>query len=285
MTRVLVLGARGQLGSALRETFGEAFEVLAPERAEVDLLIPGAARAAIRRLRPDLVLNAAADNRVDRAEDDPLPVLRVNALAVGELAEASASVGARLVHFGSDFVFDGRGERPYVEDDEPAPISVYGASKLLGERLAAAAPGALVLRVESLFGGRPAHSTIDRLVGALARGEEARVFSDRTLTPSYVPDVAAAVRALVERESPGGLYHVVSSGVTTWEALAREAARLLGLASPRLVPVSVHDVPMRAPRPRACALSNAKLRAAGVGMPSWTDALARAVAERVTARE
>jgi dTDP-4-dehydrorhamnose reductase len=284
MTRVLVLGARGQLGSALARAFGGRHAVLGPERSEVDLAVPGAARAAVLRLRPSLILNAAADNGVDRAEDDPLPALRVNALAVGELAEASASVGARLVHFGSDFVFDGRAERPYTEEDEPAPLSVYGASKLLGERLAACAPGALVLRVESLFGGCPARSTIDRLVDALLRGEEVRVFSDRTLTPSYVPDVAAAVRALVEREAPGGLYHVVSSGGTTWEALAREAARLLGVSSPRLVAASVHDVPMRAPRPRACALSNAKLRAAGVEMPAWNDALARAIAGRTTSR-
>lgn len=281
MTRVLLLGARGQLGSALREAFSGTSEVLAPERSEVDLAVPGAARAAVRRLRPSLILNAAADNGVDRAEDDPLPALRVNALAVGELAEASASVGARLVHFGSDFVFDGRASRPYVEDDEPAPLSVYGASKLLGERLAACAPGALVLRVESLFGGCPARSTIDRLVDALSRGEEVRVFSDRTLTPSYVPDVVSAVRALLERRA-AGLHHVVSSGVTTWEELAREAARLLGAPSLRIVPVGVHDVPMRATRPRACALSNAKLRAAGVEMPAWNDALARAIAGRAT---
>ena len=149
-------------------------------------------------------------------------------------------------------------------------------SKLLGEWLAAAAPRAYVLRVESLFGGVYVRSSVDRLVAALERGEPLRVFADRTLTPSYVADVVEATCRLVETGAPAGLYHCVNSGVTNWLELAEELARLTGRsATARLEPVASASVPLKAKRPQYSALSNAKLRAAGVEMPEWRDALRR----------
>jgi dTDP-4-dehydrorhamnose reductase len=177
------------------------------------------------------------------------------------------------VHYSTDFVFDGRATRPYTEDDEPRPESVYAASKLLGEWFAREAPRAFVLRVESLFGGRVAKSSIDRIIDALLDGREARAFSDRTVSPSYVVDVAAATQALLEHGEPG-LYHCVNGGFATWYDVAREIARRLGVDGP-VVPISVKDLALAAPRPQFAALSNAKLERAGVRMPSWQDALAR----------
>jgi dTDP-4-dehydrorhamnose reductase len=199
---------------------------------------------------------------------------------VRSLAAAAARTGATLVHYSTDFVFDGVDRTtPYTEADPPRPQSVYGTSKLVGEWLAATAPRAYVLRVESLFGGVYVRSSVDKLVAGLEKGEPLRVFADRTLTPSYVADVVEATCRLVESDAPAGLYHCVNSGVTTWLELAEELARLTGrTATARLEPVPFASVPLKAKRPQYCALSNAKLRAAGVEMPEWRDALRRYLA-------
>jgi len=178
------------------------------------------------------------------------------------------------VHFSTDFVFDGTAATPYTESDAPAPPNVYGQSKLVGEWMAAGSPHHYVLRVESLFGGPAAHSSIDKIVTALRKGQPARVFVDRVVSPSFVDDVVEATWRLVETKAPYGTYHVVNTGESTWYRVAEEIAAILGVP-PILEGMRMADVPMRAPRPRYCALSNARLRAAGVDMPSWQDALAR----------
>jgi dTDP-4-dehydrorhamnose reductase len=250
-------------------------EVVALTRADVDLTDHHRVMSIVGDARPDVVINCSAHNAVDRAEDDPATALAVNSFAVQSLARAAAAANAVFVHYSTDFVFDGLAEHPYVETDPTNPRSVYGQSKLIGEWLAGeTSAGAYVLRVESLFGGPAAKSSVDKIVGALRSEQEAPVFVDRTVTPSYVEDVAAATWALVTARAPSGVYHVVNSGVTTWHDLGREIARLLDCA-PRLRPVKVSDIPMRAPRPQYCALSNAKLANAGFRMPTWQDALRR----------
>ena len=155
-----------------------------------------------------------------------------------------------------------RHDRPYTEDDRPNPRSVYAVSKLLGEWFAADAPRAYVLRVESLFGrapdGPPAKGSVAGIVKTLLEGGEPTVFEDRTVSPTYVLDAARATRQLVERTRAAGLYHCVNSGHCTWLEFARELARQLGV-EPRLKPVRMADVPLRAARPQYCALSNEKL--------------------------
>ncbi len=180
----------------------------------------------------------------------------------------------RCVHYGTDFVFDGRASTPYVETDRANPLSVYGQSKLVGEWLALESPGVYVLRVESLFGGPAARSSIDRIITSLHCGQPARVFTDRVVSPSYVDDVVDATWELLDRRAPPGVYHVVNSGSASWYDLGVEIARLLGRDG-RLERVRAADVRMRAARPLFCALSNEKLRAAGVNMPPWQDAIRR----------
>ena len=148
-----------------------------------------------------------------------------------------------------------------METDAPRPRSTYGISKLLGEWFAAEAPRHYVLRVESLFGGPRAKSSIDALLNAIVTGGEARAFADRVVSPSYVEDVAAATLALVTRAAPFGLYHCVNSGSATWLEVARELARVAGRPDARIAAVSVNDVKLRAARPQYAALSNAKLQA------------------------
>lgn len=281
--RVLLLGSRGHLGAAVAARFAPAWDVTATSRADLDVRDHVAVRRAIERLRPDAVVNCTAYTAVDRAEDEPVEALAVNGFAVRVMAAAAESVGAAFVHYSTDFVFDGTGDRPHTEEDAPNPRSVYASSKLIGEWLAREASRHYVLRVESVFGEPPSpgarRTSVDGILDRVAAGEEVAVFADRTVSPSFRDDVAAATRALLERRAAPGLYHCVNSGSCTWEELALEAARLLAV-EPRLKPIAMAEAGLRAARPLYCALSNRKLAEAGVVMPSWQDALARCLAAR-----
>jgi len=276
--RVLVTGAAGQLAGAVISVFARDGAVAALTRGELDITDDRAVRDALAAHRPDLVVNCAADNDVDGAEAAPARALDVNAFAVRGLARAAAAEGATLVHYSSDFVFDGAGSRPYVEDDRPNPQSAYAASKLLGEWFALEAPGAIVLRVESLFGGVAAGPVRKGSLGALAdaieAGREAPVFVDRTVSPSYVLDVAEATRTLVASGSASGVYHCVNAGTCSWRDIAAEIARLMGKPA-NLRPITLETAGLRARRPKYSALASTRLPAAGVTMPAWQDALAR----------
>lgn len=275
--RVLVTGAGGLLAAAIVREFESAGEVQACTRQELDISSREAVAARLAAFTPHVVINCAAYNDVDGAETDAPAALRVNALAVGDLSRAARAAGATVVHYSTDFVFDGTSDRPYVEGDPPNPRAVYAASKLLGEWLALEHPSAYVLRVESLFGesgpGRR-RGSLGTIVARIRAGEPVPVFVDRTVSPSYTADVARATRALVEREAPAGLYHCVNSGLATWKEIAEEAARLLNLPL-TLQALTLETAGLKAPRPKYCALSNARLAAAGIAMPSWQDALAR----------
>jgi len=272
--KIVVTGGAGQLGTAIASRYADRAEVIASTRATLDLTDPAAVHAFVAAHAPDVVINCVAYNDVDGAEDAAEQAIRVNALAVDALARATTAAGATFVHYGTDFVFDGHASAPYREEDPPAPQSVYGSSKLLGEWLAAQCPRHYILRVESLFGGSHRRSTIDRIVDAMREGRPARAFVDRTVTPSFVHDVADATWRLLADVAPFGLYHCVNSGVTTWFELAREIGAAMGLDA-EIVPVKVADVPLRARRPQYAALSNAKLAQAGIVMPDWQDALRR----------
>ena len=274
--KVLVTGAAGQLGQAMVALLRREHDVTAWTRQDIDLSRHQDVRDAIGELAPEAILNCASFNQVDASEDDQVTPLDVNAMAVGTLARSAAALDAVLLHYSTDFVFAGTATTPYAETDTPEPRSVYAQSKLIGEWLAADAPKHYVLRVESLFGGPHRRSSVDRIVDLVRSGQPAPVFVDRVVSPSYVDDVAEATAVLLERKADTGLYHCVNSGHGTWHEVGLEIARLMGRPA-RLTPVRVADVPMRASRPRYCALSNEKLARAGVVMPAWQDALARYV--------
>jgi dTDP-4-dehydrorhamnose reductase len=280
--RVLVTGAGGLLAAAIIREFEAAGEtVVALDRRALDLTESDPVQRTVQEAGADLVINCAAHNDVDAAEGNVAGALAVNAFGVRNLACAARRLSAGLVHYSSDFVFDGDQTHPYVEDDQPNPCSAYAVSKLLGEWFALEHPGAYVLRVESLFGEPgPSGSRSGSLRGILTKienGDTAPVFVDRTITPGYTADIALATRRLVKERAAPGLYHCVNSGPTTWADVAAEAARLLGLPL-RLTPITLESVQLRAKRPRYSALSNAKLAAAGIIMPAWQDALSRHLA-------
>src|SRR5262245_61828983 len=277
--KIAVLGSHGQLGAAVVHECRAHHEVVLFDRAALDITDPERVSFEMARAAPHAIINCAAYNAVDAAEDQQVQALQVNAFAVRTLARAARALGAVLVHYSTDFVFDGTIATPHREDEHPNPAGVYATSKLLGEWFAGDAPQAYVLRVESLFGRSPdgpEKGTVATMVGALRLGGVARVFEDRTVSPTYVIDAARATRALIEGRAPAGLYHCVNSGCCTWLEFAREAARLLGVDG-RLDAVRQADVKLRAPRPQYCALSNDKLASVGITMPSWQNALERYV--------
>ena len=280
--RVLVTGAAGQLGSFIVRSFADR-EVVPFEHATLDVSDPRAVARVVDEVRPALIVNCAAFNDVDGAEEAPAAALATNAFALRSLARAAEACGATLVHYSSDFVFDGLATRPYDETAKPSPRSTYAASKLLGEWFAGDAPRAFVLRVESLFGCVPGWQgrtgTLDSIVSGLEQGREVRVFTDRVVSPTYLEDVAAATRFLVDDGAAPGLYHCVNSGSGTWYDVAQEAARLLHV-TPRLRPVTLEQMHLKAARPRFCALDNGKLAAAGFRMPPWQDAMSRWLEQR-----
>ena len=272
--RVLVTGAAGLLGAAVIRAFGD--DNLHPfDRQSLDLTDAAAVAATVARVAPDVVINCAAFNDVDAAEERAAEALQVNAIAVHWLARGAREAGARLVHYSSDFVFDGTADRPYTEEDAPAPRSVYGSSKLLGDWLALDTPALYVLRVESLF-GEPGRGGRRGSLGVIAdkvrRGEEVPVFTDRTVSPSFTRDVARATRELLACNAPAGLYHCVSSGSATWAEIAAEVARVLQRPL-NMRALTLATAGLKAPRPLYCALSNHKLARAGIAMPEWRDAL------------
>jgi dTDP-4-dehydrorhamnose reductase len=272
-----VTGASGQLATSILRAFWDR-EVIAHTHATLDVTDGAAVQREIGNAHPDLIVNCAAFNQVDDAERRATEAFAVNAFALRSLARAAESCGATLVHYGSDFVFDGTATQPYDEAATPGPRSVYASSKLVGEWLALEAPRAYVLRVESLFGspsgwtGR--RGTLDGIVAGLESGREVTVFTDRTVSPGYVVDIAAATRYLVDADAAPGIYHSVNSGYGTWQEVALEVARILGVPA-RLKLVTMDAVSLAAARPRFCALSNRKLAAAGFTMPPWQDALRR----------
>ena len=273
--RVLVVGAAGQLGQAMVSRLAGEHDVVAATRADVDLTGHAAVLEFVRRVAPAAIVNCASYNNVDEAQGRQQHAFAVNAFAPRALARAAEAIDATLIHYGTDFVYAGTASQPYTEDDLPEPQSVYAQSKLVGEWLVADWRKHYVLRVESLFGGTHAKSSVDRIVAAVRAGAAAPVFFDRVTSPSFIDDVVAASAYLLRTEAPFGLYHCVNTGHATWLDLGREIARVLGRPETSLKPVSVDSVSFAAPRPRYAALSNQKLAAAGYPMPTWQDAIGR----------
>ena len=273
--KVLVVGAAGQLGQAMVTHLAAEHEVVAATRADVDLTRHAAVIDFVGRVAPQAIVNCAAYNDVDGAQSRQHHAFAANAFAPRTLARAAEAIDATLIHYSTDFVYAGTATKPYAETDLPEPQSVYAQSKLMGEWMVADWRKHYVLRVESLFGGTLAKSSVDRIVAAVRGGSESPVFFDRVTSPSFIADIAAASAHLLRAGAPFGLYHCVNSGHATWLDLGREIARVLGCSDAALKPVSVDDVKFLAPRPRFAALSNQKLADAGFAMPTWQDAISR----------
>jgi len=288
--RYVVIGATGQLGSDLVRTFDDRFGELVPlSTRDVDILDAAATRSTLEALRPTWVLNTAAYNLVDRAEEDGRSAFALNAEAVGSLAAVCQSIGARLVHFSTDYVFDGAKRTPYHETDSPRPISVYGESKLAGERLALErCERTVIFRVCGLFGlagalGRGKGNFVETMVRLAGEGRALRVVSDQVLCPSYTLDLARKVWAVLPKVAHP-VYHLTNAGQTSWYNFARRALDLTGVAA-SLTAVTAAEYGARARRPAYSVLAHAHLAALGEDdLRPWDAALAAYVAERSSSR-
>ncbi|MBL8865603.1 MAG: dTDP-4-dehydrorhamnose reductase [Planctomycetia bacterium] len=280
----LVFGSAGQLGRDLVPMLPG--EVVSATRADADFAVRGSLAECVKRHAPDVVVNCAAYNLVDKAESEPDAAFAVNAWAVRELALACRDANAKLVHVSSDYVFglDAKRSTPYAEDDAPGPVSVYGMSKLAGEYFARAlTPRHLVVRTCGLYGawgvGGKGGNFVETMLRVAGQGKPLRVVNDQHCTPSYTKDVAAAIVGLIAADA-NGLFHATNAGATTWHDLAAETFRLAGVAAD-LTPIPTRERNDPARRPPYSVLDTAKLATVGVAPPRpWREALAAYLAER-----
>lgn len=286
--RILVTGASGQVGGALAERLAAAHEVIAATRAVFDLSDIGAIAKRLDALRPELIVNCAAYTAVDQAEDERDLAFIVNAEAPGAMARWAKAQGVPLIQLSTDYVFDGSGTRPWREEDIPAPLSVYGASKRAGEAAVHEAGGAhLIVRTSWVYAaqGRNFLRTIARLAGE--RGE-LRIVDDQVGAPTPDSLVAEGIAAIVEKSAPdflgafaraNNVVHLCASGETTWFGFANAIveglrARNVPLAVKRIVPIASEDYPTKATRPKNSRLSLERLRHVfGFEPPRWDEVL------------
>lgn len=288
--KVLLFGAGGQIGQRLAQLLPALGTLVACDQAEADLSRPDSVRALLDRERPQLIVNAAAYTAVDQAESDAEVARQVNAESPRVMAEAARRSGALLVHYSTDYVFDGEADRPYTEESPTRPLSVYGVTKLAGEQ-AVRESGAdhLILRTAWLYSnrGRNFFKTMLRLAG---ERDELRVVGDQIGSPTYADWVAETTLAMIQglladgagRSRRVGTYHVVCAGQTSWHGFAQRIVELTGLAARvRVTPITTAEYPTPAQRPAYSVLSCAKLkREFGIVPPDWQQGLARCLAER-----
>jgi dTDP-4-dehydrorhamnose reductase len=275
---ILVTGATGQLGTDLAAALAGR-KLLPFAHRDLDVTDRAAVERVLDDTGPALVLNTAAWHRVDDIEAEPAPAFAVNAVAVHHLARACARRGARLVHFSTDYVFGGAGPGPYTEDAPPAPLSAYGTSKLEGELLVrAASPRHVVVRSAGLYGAAGSSGKGGNFVETMLRlaraGQPIRVVDDQVLTPTYTADLADAVVRLLDRDPPGGVYHLTNAGACSWLEFASRIFELTGLR-PELAAITSAAFGAAARRPSNSVLVNARATALGIPpLRAWPEALA-----------
>jgi dTDP-4-dehydrorhamnose reductase len=276
--RILLTGRDGQVGFELARTLAPLGELIAFDRPGLDLANPDALVAACRAVRPALIVNAAAYTAVDKAESEPEVAQAVNGLAPGILAEEARRLGAVLVHYSTDYVFDGNKRAPYVETDPVAPLNEYGRSKLAGERsIGESGCKHLVLRTSWVYGPRGRNFLLTMLSLAATR-DELRVVADQRGAPTscvFLAEATARALAAIPGEGvPSGTYHLSASGETTWADFARaifaRAAVRPGFRPPRVIPILSSEYPTPAARPAYSVLSHRKFQVAfGFAPTRW----------------
>jgi dTDP-4-dehydrorhamnose reductase len=278
-TRVVVFGKAGQLGSELVRVFTErGYDVSAFNRSQVDVADNARVETVLAQVDPAIVLNATAYNAVDRAETEPSVAYEGNALAVRNLAHACRQADARLVHFSTDYVFDGTAGRPYTEQDTPHPLSAYAVSKLAGELYAQAyLDQPLIIRTSGVFGPAGMVTARGNFVEVMMRlassGQPIRVIEDSVGSPTYAPYLAERTADLVERKL-GGVFHIGGGTAITWFKYAQLIFEIANL-NPELRPTSEREYRTPARRPKFSALSNEKMERSGLApMPPLRDAVA-----------
>jgi dTDP-4-dehydrorhamnose reductase len=282
---ILVTGVNGQVGYELARTLQGLGNVVAVDRSRLDLSNLDQIRAVVRDVRPALIVNPAAYTAVDKAEEEHELAMRINGEAPGVLAEEAKKLGAVLIHYSTDYVFDGTKNAPYVEDDSTNPQNVYGKSKLAGEQaIAASGCEHLILRTSWVYGARGKNFLLTMLKLGKER-PELRVVVDQIGAPTWSNTIATSTSHIIAQglaanntnwwHERSGVYHLTAAGETSWHGFAQaifDAA--MGEEGPRVVPIGTSDYPVPAKRPANSRLSHRKLTETfGLSMPDWRDAL------------
>ncbi|UZJ60289.1 dTDP-4-dehydrorhamnose reductase [Pseudomonas sp. KU26590] len=287
--RILISGQQGQVSQALQQHLQNMGELIVLGRDQLDLSQPESIRPVVRDIKPDLIINAAAHTAVDQAENEPDLAFAINALAPGVFAEEAAALGIPLIHYSTDYVFDGSKAGAWIESDAPNPLGVYGSSKLAGERAIAEAGGQhLILRTSWVYSltGRNFLLTMQRL---LQEREKLLIVGDQIGAPTWAGTIAASTGALIERwrdGAPGawGIYHLTASGETSWFGFAEAIGQQLinsGKPCAALEPIASSAYPTPAARPLNSRLDCSLLqREWGVSQPDWHDALLECLAQQ-----
>lgn len=281
--KILIFGRNGQVGSALMTLLGQQHEVRGLDQEDLDLVESDAVETTISAYVPDWVINASAYTAVDKAQSEPVLADAINHLAPAAMARACAGLNCGLLHYSTDYVFDGAADRPYMESHKPNPQSVYGSTKLAGEQAVMHEyPRAIILRTAWVYAEQGANfvNTMLRLAG---EREELAVVADQFGSPTLAYDLAQVSVSIIQNtplKSLGdvaGIYHATGSGMTSWHGFAREIFSLAGKKI-KLNAISTEDYPTPAPRPHYSVLSNEKLqRVFGEALPAWQDSLARTI--------
>ncbi len=280
--RIIITGRGGQVGDALLRSLDGLGEVLALDRAQLDLSNPDAIRTVLRELQPALVINAAAYTAVDAAESDEAMAFRINAEAPRVLAEETERLGAALIHYSTDYVFDGSKDGPWLEDDAPAPLSAYGRSKLAGEQAIAEVGGThLILRCSWVYGLTGRNFLLTMLKLAETR-DVLSIVDDQIGAPPWIRTIAAATACSIrdagapaQLAARSGIYHLCAGGHTSWFGFAQAIfAHPSSTRRPTLHPITTAEYPTPARRPKNSMLNTDKFRRTFGDLPAWDDALA-----------
>jgi dTDP-4-dehydrorhamnose reductase len=291
---ILVTGVNGQVGFELVRTLQGLGRVVALDRAALDLADLAQIRSTIRELKPSVIVNPAAYTAVDKAESDVDAAMRLNGEAPGVLAEEAARSGAVLIHYSTDYVFDGTQSAPYAEDDATNPQNVYGKSKLAGEQAIAESGCAhLILRTSWVYGVRGKNFLLTMLKLGAER-PELRVVADQTGAPTWSNTIATSTSHIIAQSlaandidwwrERSGVYHLTAAGETSWHGFAKAILDIaMGENGPNVVPIGTSDYPVPAKRPANSRMSHRKLTETfGLSLPDWQDALRLCMADRCT---
>ncbi len=274
--KILILGYKGMLGYELVEAFSEGNELFLWDREQIDITKRDDVIKKIGKLKPDIVINSAAYTAVDKAESEKDAVYKVNGCAVGFLSTICKEIDALLIHFSTDYVFDGENHLGYKEDHlVTKPITLYGRSKVLGEKLITDInPRHYLIRTSWLF-GKNGKNFVETMIGLANEKRDIKVVNDQFGSPTYAKDLAYKVREMVNENKPSGIYHITNSNHCSWYEFALKIFELAGL-SPNVKPVKTEEFPTPAKRPTYSMLVNTKLSS----MRSWEDALEEYLIER-----
>jgi len=270
LKRILLLGKNGQVGWELERALAPLGELVACDRTELDLACPDHIRTRLSEIRPDIIVNAAAWTAVDKAEAEEPAATRINAMAPGILAEEAKRRGALLVHYSTDYVFDGSKASAYTEADVPHPVSAYGRSKLAGEQAIRAVGGRhLIFRTSWVYGLR-GHNFLKTILRLAAEREELKIVADQIGAPTWSRMIAETTSLCLARfDDQQGLYHLTATGETSWHGFAQAIATLAKLSA-RITPITTAEYPLPAPRPANSRLDNTRLFTDfGLRLPDW----------------